>query len=227
MASLSDNYPFFVSFGRRKEWNYWFLLAPQVEDHWENFARSAKAIEEQLQLEKSPLDDVTFLEKVVDDLVKNRGYNKVTFPAICATLDESTRSKIQVEVKDAFETINMDSSLHPDFLLLYSRNEYWDHFKLDLFRQTESLQESLTTEINKAISANPNLLPLDIHSQLIAKLKKKGIEPLEIDHLSITEPTRNLEGLSLFWEKWLSKDFLTNHLVKETLPPIPKSDSPF
>jgi hypothetical protein len=220
--------PLCISFGRRKEWNNWLLLSSlDSQNNCENFALSAKAVENQYGREASPLDDVKFLEKIVKDLVKNRGYELVTFPAVCTFTGSYDGIENLIEVKESFEVIPNHPQIHPDYLLYYSRNVYWDRYKLDLFRNSERLKQLLLTEIKKSISKNPELAPMEIHPLVVERVVEKGAELLEIDDLSFINPTRWQEGLSSFWEEWLSPDFLREHLAPNSLPHFKKPDSPF
>jgi hypothetical protein len=220
--------PLCISFGRRKEWNNWLLLSSlEFQNHWENFALSAKAVEIQYEREASPLDDVKFLEKIVEDLVKNRGYELVTFPAVCTYTHSYDGIENLIEVKESFEVISRQPQIHPDYLLYYSRNVYWDMCTIDIFRNSESLKQLLLTEIKNSIAKNPELAPMEIHPLVIERVVEMGAEHLEIDHLTFIDPTRSEEGLSSFWEEWLSPDFLSRNQEKNSYPPFPKSNTPF
>jgi hypothetical protein len=151
----------------------------------------------------------------------------VTFPAVCTFTGSYDGIENLIEVKESFEVIPNHPQIHPDYLLYYSRNVYWDRYKLDLFRNSERLKQLLLTEIKKSISKNPELAPMEIHPLVVERVVEKGAELLEIDDLSFINPTRWQEGLSSFWEEWLSPDFLREHLAPNSLPHFKKPDSPF
>jgi hypothetical protein len=224
MASLSLNKPLLISFGRGKEWNYWFLLSSENDaDHRTNFSQSA---EEQVELENSIFNDVTFLENIVDDLIQHRNYAHVSFPSISLSLDEDSWLAIVHELP-SFPVIHDAPIVLSAFLVFYSRNEYWDKFKLDLFLNSQGLSDILSKVISEEMNENPALAPLELHSLIIARMIEKEVEPVEFDHLEFHNPTRHQEGLSHLWDSWLGKDYLIDPLANNPIQQDNDADSPF
>lgn len=207
------NIAFCISFGRSKEWNFWFFNTRKNEpDHFQNFTVSAKAVELRLSKSKSRLDDILILEEIVQELIKSHDYFPVTFPAMTLTLTESSKPKTILEEFTAFPIISADREIESKGLLLYSRDVYWDKFRLDLFPNTPQLRQAITALSAQELSKNPDLAPLDLHELILSELANTRIKPVSFDHLAFQDPTRWGEGLSPFWEEWLSPEFLSARL---------------
>lgn len=205
--------PFCISFGRSKEWNFWFSnTRKNLPDHFQNFKVSAKAVELRLSKSKSRLDDILILEEIVQELIKSHDYFPVTFPAMTLTLTESSKPKTILEEFTAFPVISADREIESRGLLLYSRDMYWDKFRLDLFPNTPQLRKAITALSAQELSKNPDLSPLDLHELILSELANTRIKPVSFDHLAFHDPTRSGEGLSPFWEEWLSPEFLSARL---------------
>lgn len=204
---------FCISFGRKKEWNFWFFSnRKNVPDHLQDFKVSAKAVELRLNKLKSPLDDMRMLEEIVQELIKGHDYFPVTFPAITLSLTESSKPKTILEEFPAFPIISEEREIESRGLLLYSKNEYWDKFRLDWFPNNPGLRQAIKFISARELNKDPDLLPLDLHELILSQLAKNGIDPVSFDHLAFHDPTRSGEGLSPFWEEWLSPEFLSARL---------------
>lgn len=218
MTSPSNKFPpthFCLSFGRSKEWYFWFLrAADSSSDNFRNFSDAAKAMENCVLDDPPKWCDVSLLEAIVERLIQSNQYLPISFPAICIYLDltESWEPTIHLEYYTSFPVISDDIKIETDFLLLYSRNEYWDDFQVALFKATPNLREAIQDSYARELNAKPNISPLDLHTLIVSQLTVAGFEQVDFDIGSLCNPTWNGEGLTpSFWEKYVSKEFLDLH----------------
>ena len=217
--SKNESLYYFISFGRNKEWYFWLLKSrEEAPDHFTNFRISAKAVEERLSKENTPLKDHEVLKKIVVELIQSEKYLAITFPFANIGLDyfSYTKTKRIFKYYPEFPVLEGHDNVDMDYLLFYSTSLYYaDEFKLSLFKADPKIPSLIQTLSRKILERTPykNQSIKFLHDVIISKLKKKGFEQVGIDTMEFYGLSHHREGLSYeWWEDFFTKEFLEKNL---------------
>lgn len=219
MTSPSDKFPathFCISFGRSKEWYFWLLKSrEEAPDHFQNFRISARAVEERLSKENTPLNDSKLLYEIVQELIQSQKYFAVTFPVAYIGLDYfNSKTKRIFKYYPEFPVLAGQDNIHPDHILFYTLNLiYLDEFKLSLFKANPKLPSLIESISRKIIKQN---LDEDInfsflHDAILSELKEKGFEEIDVYSMLFDGLSHRDRLCYEWWGDFLSKEFLDLH----------------